>query len=49
MGNHSLPQRADELGAAGAPEAGATARRLESVLVMAWGVDGGTVALALGG
>lgn len=46
----SLPQRAGELGAAGAPlaVAVAAARRLESVLVMARGIEGGTVALALG-
>ncbi len=46
----SLPQRAGELGAAGAPVAVAVAaaRRLESVLVIARGVEGGTVALALG-
>lgn len=47
---HSLPQQAGELGAAGAPAAiaAACARRLESVLVIARGVEGGIVALALG-
>lgn len=47
----SLPQRAGELGAAGAPVAVAVAAalRLESVLVIARGVEGGAVALALGG
>jgi hypothetical protein len=46
---HSLPRRAGELGAAGAPAAVAVAaaRPLESVLVIARGVEGGTVALAL--
>ncbi len=47
----SLPRCAGELGAAGAPVAVAiaAARRLESVLVIARGVEGGTVALAVGG
>jgi len=46
---HNLPQHAGEIGAAGAPAAVAiaAARRLESVLVIARGVEGGTVALGL--
>jgi len=47
----ALPRRVGELGAAGAPLAVAlaSARRLDGVLVIARGVEGGIVALALGG